>query len=280
MTVRSAALLAALAAGSAPAVAQDADYRPGSAFADGPDLPEMVVVPPGDFIMGSSQEERDALGVVPLFDSMESPRHKVAIGYRFAISRYEVTFAQWDACVADGGCNGYRPADEGWGRGRRPVINVHYGNAVSYVEWLRRKTGQRYRLPSEAEWEYAARAGTSSWFPFGNSADPAKANFGNNVGRTLPVGSYPPNAFGLHDMIGNVAEWTADCHHDGFAGAPADGSAWDAHLACPERNVRGSGWSLSGWTTRAAQRINDPIAQRNNHLGLRVVRDLPQPRPR
>ncbi|MCY1672218.1 formylglycine-generating enzyme family protein [Novosphingobium sp. SL115] len=280
MTARSARLCLTLAMLPVPALAQETAFHAGSAFADGPDYPEMVVVPPGDFIMGSSQEERDALGVVPLFDTMESPRHMVTIGYRFAISRYEVTFDQWDACVADGGCGGYRPADEGWGRGRRPVIHVHYGDAVSYVEWLSRKTGQRYRLPSEAEWEYGARAGTSTWFLYGDKADSAKANFGNTIGRTLPVGSYAPNAFGLHDMTGNVAEWTADCHHNGFAGAPVDGSAWDAALPCKERNVRGSGWSLSDWTTRAAQRINDPVKQRNSHLGLRVVRELPQPQPR
>jgi formylglycine-generating enzyme required for sulfatase activity len=251
-------------------------FRVGAAFSECRDCPEMVVVPPGSFSMGSSQEERDTLGVVPVFDKMESPQHKVTIRYRFAVSRYEITFDQWDACVADGGCNGYRPADEGWGRRRLPVIYIHYANAMSYVDWLSRKTGERYRLLSEAEWEYAARAGTSTWFLYGNAADPEKANFGEHVGRTMPVGSYAPNAFGLHDMTGNVAEWTADCHHDGFVGAPTDGSAWDAGLHCKERNVRGSGWSLIGWTTRAAQRINDPIGQNNNHLGMRVARELPQ----
>ncbi|WP_214200175.1 formylglycine-generating enzyme family protein [Novosphingobium profundi] len=251
-------------------------FRVGSAFADCRDCPEMVVVPAGEFVMGSSQEERDALGVVAKFDTMESPRHRVRIGYRFAVSRYEITFDQWDACVAEGGCEGYRPSDEGWGRGRRPVIHVDYAKARSYVAWLARKTGQPYRLLSEAEWEYAARAGTTTWFLYGNKADPEKANFGHNVGRTLPVGSYPPNAFGLYDMTGNVAEWTDDCHHESFVGAPDDGSAWDAAKACKERNVRGSGWSLLDWTTRAAQRINDPIGQENSHLGLRIARDLPQ----
>lgn len=249
--------------------------RAGAAFADCSDCPEMVVVPPGDFVMGSSQKERDALGVDPLFDRMESPQHKVTIGYSFAVSRYEITFDEWDACVADGGCAGYRPSDDAWGRGRRPVIHIDYANAMSYVEWLSRKTGQRYRLLSEAEWEYAARAGTTTWFIFGNAADPEKANFGNNLDRTVPVGSYPPNAFGLHEMTGNVAEWVADCHHDDFVGAPTDGSAWLTG-PCTQRNVRGAAWSLTSWTIRAAQRIGDPLDQNNNHLGMRVARELPR----
>lgn len=249
--------------------------RAGAAFSDCSECPEMVVVPPGSFVMGSSQEERDALGVDPLFDRMESPQHKVTIGHRFAVSRYEITFDQWDACVADGGCGGYRPADEGWGRGHRPVIHVNYADVMHYVGWISRKTGQRYRLLSEAEWEYAARAGTTTWFLFGNSADPEKANFGNRFDRTTPVGSYPPNLFGLHDMTGNVAEWVADCHHDDFVGAPADGSAWLTG-PCTLRNVRGAGWSLIDWTIRAAQRIGDPPKQRNSHLGMRLARELPQ----
>ncbi|GAB7555053.1 formylglycine-generating enzyme family protein [Novosphingobium sp. 11B] len=247
--------------------------RRGAAFSDCRDCPDMVVVPPGSFVMGSSQEERDALGVDPLFDKMESPRHKVTIAYSLAISRYEITFDQWDACVADGGCNGYRPPDEGWGRGRRPVIHVNYADVMSYIDWISRKTGAKYRLLSEAEWEYAARAGTSTWFVFGNVADHEKANFGNRLDRTAAVGSYPPNAFGLHDMTGNVAEWVADCHHDDFVGAPTDGSPWLTG-DCKLRNVRGAGWSLIDWTIRAAQRIGDPPQQRNSHLGMRIAREL------
>ena len=246
----------------------------GAAFEDGAGLPEMVVVGPGSFTMGSTAQERKALGVIAMFDHMEEPRHAVTIGYRFAVARYAVTFAQWDACVADGGCNGYRPDDAGWGRGRRPVINVNYGDAQAYVAWLRQKTGQPYRLLSEAEWEYAARAGTVTWYPWGNAPDPARANYGNNHDRTAPVGSYPPNAFGLHDMIANTAQWVGDCHHETYDGAPTDGSAWDADRPCALRNVRGGGWSLSGWSVRVAQRIGDPVAARNTHLGFRVARDL------
>jgi formylglycine-generating enzyme required for sulfatase activity len=247
----------------------------GAAFAKCRECPEMVVIPPGEFVMGSSQQERRALGVLAMFDKMEEPRHLVRIGYRYAVGRYAVTFDQWDACVADGGCAGYVPADAGWGRGRRPVINVNFADAQGYVAWLSKRTGQKYRLLSEAEWEYAGRAGTDTYYPFGNTIDPTKANYGNNLDRTTPVGSYPPNRFGLHDMTANVAQWVQDCHHDDYVGAPADGSAWVSG-PCTLRNVRGGGWSLSGWSVRVAQRIGDPPGARNDHLGFRVARDLPQ----
>jgi formylglycine-generating enzyme required for sulfatase activity len=248
--------------------------RVGSAFAECADCPEMVVIGPGRFTMGSTPKERRKLGVMAMFDKMEEPRHPVAVAKSFAVSRYAVTFAQWDACVADGGCGGYRPADAGWGRGRRPVINVSFADAQAYVAWLRQRTRQPYRLLSEAEWEYAGRAGTQTWYPFGNAIDPDKANYGNNHDRTSEVGSYAPNAFGLYDMTGNVAQWVEDCHHDDYVGAPADGSAWLTG-ECKLRNVRGGGWSLSGWSVRVAQRIGDPQGARNNHLGFRVARDLP-----
>ena len=261
-------LLLASAAASLPA------FRPASAFAECRDCPEMVVIPPGGFTMGSIAKERRTLKVLPMFDRMEQPRHRVTIAYRFAVARYAVTFDQWDACVDDHGCNGYRPDDAGWGRGRRPVINVNFADAEAYVAWLRHKTGRSYRLLSEAEWEYAGRAGTVSWYPFGNGIDPDKANYGNHLDRTTEVGSYPPNRFGLYDMTGNTAQWVADCHHDDYAGAPVDGSAWLSG-PCKLRNVRGGGWSLQGWSVRVAQRIGDPPDSRNTHLGFRVARDLP-----
>jgi formylglycine-generating enzyme required for sulfatase activity len=248
-----------------------------STLSDGPDLPEMVVLPAGTFAMGTTPEANRSVGVWPMFDAMEGPVHQVSIARRFAIGRYAVTFAQWDACVAGGGCNGYRPADEGWGRGRRPVVNVNYADALSYVAWLRQKTGQAYRLLSEAEWEYAARGGTTTPFYFGTRISHENANYGNFYDRTTPVGSYAPNGFGLYDMAGNTAQWVADCHHTSYAGAPTDGSAWIEGGDCTKRNVRGGGWSLSDWTLHVAQRIGDPPAQRNNHLGFRVARDVAQP---
>ncbi len=249
--------------------------RPGAAFAECSVCPEMVVIPAGSFVMGSTGKERRTLGVLAMFDKMEEPRRRVTIGYRLAVGRYSVTFDEWDACLADGGCNGYRPVDAGWGRGRRPVINVNYSDALTYIAWLSGKTGQRYRLLSEAEWEFAGRAGTSTWYPSGNRIGPDDANFGNHLDRTTEVGSYPPNRFGLYDMTANVAQWVADCHHDDYTGAPSDGSPWLSG-ECKLRNVRGGGWILSGWSVRIAQRIGDPPAARNSHLGFRVARELPQ----
>jgi formylglycine-generating enzyme required for sulfatase activity len=233
----------------------------------------MVVIPPGEFVMGSTQADRSRLGVLPQFDRMESPQHAVRIGYRFAVGRYSVTFAEWDACVAAGGCNGHVPDDRGWGRGRRPVINVNFADAQSYVQWLSRRTGQPYRLLSEAEWEYAARAGTTTAYYVGPDLDESQANFGKTRGQTTEVGTFAPNAFGLYDMTGNTAQWVADCHHESYEGAPADGSAWLTG-DCTLRNVRGGAWSLSRWSVRTAQRIGDPPAMRNDHLGFRVARDL------
>jgi formylglycine-generating enzyme required for sulfatase activity len=251
-------------------------YRAGSAFSDCAECPEMVVIPPGSFTMGSTPEEHKALGVMPIFKPMESPRHKVSFARKFAVARYSLTFAQWDACVADGGCGGYRPDDAGWGRGRQPVINVDFANATAYVAWLRRKTGLPYRLLSEAEWEYAGRGGTTGWWYFGNRIDPDKANYGKNRDRTAPVGSYPPNPFGLYDMTGNTAQWTQDCYHPNYSSAPSDGTAWVEGANCAVRNVRGGGWDLQRWSVRIAQRIGDPVKTSNTHLGFRVARDLPQ----
>ena len=241
-------------------------------FKDCAVCPQMVELPPGRYVMGSSQRERTQLGVPRLFDRMESPRHAVRIERPFAIGRFSVTFAQWDACVDDGGCDGYRPDDAGWGRGDRPVIFINWADSQSYLRWLSARTGRAYRLASEAEWEYAARAGSRTWYFFGNAIDHTKANY-DSPGGTLPVGSFAPNAFGLYDMTGNVAQWVQDCHHESYIGAPADGSAWLAG-DCNLRNVRGGAWSLHGWSVRTAQRIGDPVAMRNNHLGFRVAVDL------
>lgn len=270
--------VAAAATPAKTAVSRLPAFRPGSSFADCVGAcPEMVVIPPGSFTMGSTAEERKALGVVPMFDRMETPRHRVTIGYRFAVARTATTFEQWDACLADGGCGGYRPDDGGWGRGRRPVINVDFTHAQAYVAWLSAKTGQPYRLLSEAEWEYAARAGTTGWFYYGNAVTPENTAYEKHTDGPAPVGSYPPNPFGLYDMSGNTAQWVQDCYHNGFDGAPADGSPWLKDADCAVRNVRGGSWDMSAWTVRAAQRIGDPILTKNTHLGFRVARDLPRP---
>ena len=187
---------------SATASAQER-LKPGKTFRDCPECPEMVVIRAGSFMMGSPTSE-------PGRWEGEGPQHRVRIPQTFALGKYEVTFAEWDACMKTGGCK-HRLGDEGWGRGNQPVIDVDWDDAKAYVRWLSQKTGQAYRLPSEAEWEYATRAGTTTAFYFGNDINPRQANYGGNEGKTVAVGRYPANAFGLHDVHGNVWEWVEDC---------------------------------------------------------------------
>lgn len=252
-------------------------YEPGDTFRDCDDCPEMVVVPSGSFLMGSPEGEEAR-------EDIEGPQHRVTIAEPFAIGVYEVTFNEWDACVADGGCNGYLPDDEGWGRGRRPVINVSWENAQAYLDWLSSSTGMAYRLPSEAEWEYAARAGTTTPFHFGPTISTDQANHngtdtygsgqkGVRRGQTVQVGSFPANAFGLHDVHGNVWEWIEDCWNDRYAGAPANGTAWTSGY-CGQRVLRGGSWYNDSGDLRSANRY----ANYTNTLffsdGFRVARKL------
>jgi len=197
----------------------------------------------------------------------------VNIGYSFAVGVHEVTFAEWDACTAGGGCNGYSPDDEGWGRGNRPAINVSWEDAQLYVQWLSAKTGNRYRLLSESEWEYVARAGTTTAYHFGGSIASSQANLNYNEGKTVPVGSYPPNAFGLHDVHGNVWEWTHDCWNDNYQGAPNDGSAWQSG-DCRRRAMRGGSWLNRPGGLRSALRGGSAVGYRSSNYGFRVARTL------
>lgn len=237
--------------------------------------PQMVVLPPGIFTMGSPVSEAGRI-------EDEGPQRTVRIGYRLAMGRYEVTFAEWDACVADGGCNGYRPDDRGWGRGNRPVMNVSWNDAQAYVEWLNRKTGltgraDRYRLPSEAEWEYAARSGTSTAYSFGNDTGQLgqHAWFMDNANnRTQPVGGKRANAFGLHDMHGNVWEWVEDCWNESHSGAPSDGSARTTG-GCSFRVLRGGAGSGNPQLLRSANRDWGASGVRSDVLGFRLARTLP-----
>jgi formylglycine-generating enzyme required for sulfatase activity len=218
---------------------QERSLKPKDTFQECSKCPVMTVVPAGSFTMGSPDNE-------PGRDSTEGPQHTVTISQQFGVSKFEVTFAEWDACVAEGGCNGYKPGDRGWGRARRPVINVNWDDANAYVSWLAKKTGKPYRLLSEAEYEYGTRAGTTTVYPWGAGIKlngQAMANCGGcgsvwDGKETAPVGSFPPNAFGLYDMVGNVAEWTEDCGHDNYNGAPNDGSAWTSGN-CTVRVYRG-----------------------------------------
>ena len=246
---------------------------PGQRFVECADCPEMVVVPAGTFIMGSPKDEKG-------HEISEESQHKVSIR-RFAVSRTEVTFEQWDACHTLGGCD-YSPSDQGWGRDDRPVINVSWDDAQQFVAWLSRRTGRTYRLLAEAEWEYAARAGSQTAFFWGREIEKdgeAMANC-NGCGsqwdfkQTAPVGQFPPSAFGLHDMHGNVWEWTQDCVHGNYNGAPRDGAAWIEGGDCDRRVVRGGAWNVEALNVRAANRTGGSTVVRNNGLGFRVGRTL------
>ena len=256
---------------------RDGVPRVGERFRDCAQCPEMVVVPAGSFLMGSPESEWEPW---VRYDD-ERPAHRVTIAVSFAVGVYEVTFAEWDACKADGGCSA-SPYDQGWGRGQRPVVSVRWDDAQEYVRWLSAKTGKRYRLPSESEWEYTARAGTRTPFHTGATISTAQANYdGDHVygsGRkgvdreqTVPVGEFGPNEWGLHDVHGNVWEWTEDCWNGSYEGAPADGSPW-TRGDCDVRVIRGGSWENPPSASRSASRARSHRATRNGDLGFRVVR--------
>jgi formylglycine-generating enzyme required for sulfatase activity len=235
--------------------------RPGETFRDCPECPEMVVLPAGEFIMGSNE-----------FDN-ERPPHKVTIGQPFAVGKYEVTFAEWEACVADVGCANRTPDDEGWGKGRRPVINVSWNDAKHYVAWLSRKTGKTYRLLTEAEWEYSARAGTATKYAFGDTITNRHARL--SASGTVEVGSFQPNKFGLHDMHGNVLEWCEDNWHTDYRDAPNDGSAWYSGRTSLQRVLRGGSWyDKYPAFLRSSSRTTHPSPNRDYTVGFRVASTL------
>ena len=269
----------------------------GEVFRDCAQCPEMVVVPAGEFLMGSPESEAWRA-------DDEGPVHLVRIAAPFAVGVYEVTFAQWDACEQDGGCRGHKPDDEGRGRGRRPVEHMSWEDAQAYVGWLSEKTGRRYRLPSESEWEYAARAGSRTSRPWGgsesgqcrhaNGADAAFKRHREEMSRMIsgvknmtvalcddghatsaPVGRFKANAWGLHDVLGNVWEWTKDCWNDSYAGAPADGGAWRSG-GCSHSVLRGGSWYNGPRYLRSANRYRFIINPYNRQrgFGFRVVRML------
>ena len=207
----------------------------------------------------------------------EKPPHEVHIDKPIAVGRYEITFDEWEGCVKDGGCvKNKTPNDEGWGRARHPVINISWNDAREYVDWLSRKTGKTYRLLSEAEWEYAARAGTTSKYAFGDTLNAKQAKFSGGkqgIGETVEVGSFPPNNWGLYDMHGNVWEWVEDCYAPDYAGAPTDGSA-RVGPGCGAHALRGGSWDYAPADLRSAVRYHLPAIYRVDEIGFRVAREL------
>ena len=298
---RSALLLLALGAsaqllGQALGISDNA-RAPGQTFTDCRHCPEMIVLPAGEFLMGSPPDEPERRD--------NEPQHQVTIPRPFAMSTTPVTWNQWEACVRDRWCEGaaideaLRTNPDGtangdyrdWGRGTRPVVGVSWYDAQHFVGWLNWKTGQddAYRLPSEAEWEYAARAGTTTAFPWGDMLDFNYGNFGLRghelggkaegrdtwVDETSPVASFPANAFGLYDMHGNIFEWTQDCYEENFAHASADGSA-NTEGNCANRVFRSGTFVSNPYMQRSARRgAPYPATLRGrNYLGFRVAKTL------
>ncbi|MEM6625114.1 MAG: formylglycine-generating enzyme family protein [Pseudomonadota bacterium] len=289
----------------APVLPKGAVPPPRSMFRDCADCPEMLVVPPGAFLMGSPEDEEGR-------DPDEGPQRDVRIDYPFAAARFETTLAEFQrfmketghapagGCVADSNGDGLL-SDEpeaNWSNtgfeqsDAQPAACVSWNDAQAYVHWLSRKTGETYRLLSEAEWEYAARAGTTSAYFWGSSADAgcaymngadatAKRSYpgwttvscDDGYLNTSPVGSFNANAFGLYDMTGNVSEWTEDCWNESYSGAPINGSAWISG-ECSRRVLRGGSWSGYPRSLRSALRGWNSTSDRYDHVGFRVARTL------
>lgn len=255
----------------------------GEQFRDLAIAPEMVIVPAGSFMMGAPMDE------IGRADS-EGPQHKVSLPAPFAVSRFAVTFADWDAAQAHPdwqrltGLDPRQPADYGWGRGHLPVINVSWEDARAYCVWLSAITGQSYRLPSEAEWEYVARAGTTTPFWWGAEISTEQANYDGNhtygAGtkgqfrqRIVPVDSFKPNPWGLYQVHGNVWEWCQDDWHRNYEGAPTDGLVW-LNVSDVSRVLRGGSWGDAPKYLRAALRFRDLPDRRDGPVGFRLVRTL------
>ncbi len=265
-------------------MAPDDGFRigPGARFRDCERCPEMVVIPPGSFKMGSPEDERGR-------SSDEGPAHEVSIPHPFAIGRFEITIAQWEACVDAGVCSPL-PDDRRGGRDDRPAVNVNWRDTQQYIGWLNELSGKTYRLPSEAEWEYSARGGTASpryWAErevacaFANVYDIS----GQRVHQfdwphftcidasatTASVGAFRANPYGLHDMLGNVWEWAQDCWNERYDNAPVDGGP-NLKGDCGRRIVRGGSWKNVAWATRSAFRGWQGVNDRVDANGFRVAR--------
>ena len=264
-----------------PRIGAPGEIVPGRVVRDCDVCPELVVLPRGAYLMGSAEGDAD-----------ERPIHQIAVGRAFAIGKHEVTFDQWQACADAGGCQ-HNPYDEGWGQGARPVINVNWHDARAYTKWLSKKTGRNYRLPTEAEWEYAARAGATNSRSMGRNYRRA-CLFGNVADRemsrsysgrsthdctdkyveTAPVGKYRPNAFGIHDMLGNVWEWVGDCYNPNtYASSSGRVTLVGAMTSSCDRIIRGGSWGSGPGEVRPGNRDPFHASGRANDVGIRVVRE-------
>ena len=245
-----------------PLAGCDDTMEPGAVFKDCKTCPEMVVIPAGSFKMGGKGHP------------WEKPVHGVKIGYSFAVGKYEVTQVNWYAVMKDRNPSEFKGSF-------RPVENVSWEDAKSFIKKLSEQTGKEYRLLSESEWEYMARAGSTTEYPWGDEIDSSKAKYdsedGSKIG-TVPVGSYSANAFGVHDTAGNVREWVEDCKHKGYKDAPTDGSAWlsENEGNCKERVLRGGSWGNDDTGLRSAARNWGDAAVRSNGIGFRIARTLSQ----
>jgi formylglycine-generating enzyme required for sulfatase activity len=252
--------------------------------------PKLVVIPAGSFLMGSPEDERDRNDNEDDQEGHGGAQVLVTIEQPFAAGRTEVTWAEWQACVDEGGCEGAGPEEAGgamdWGKGNRPVINVSWDDAKTYVAWLSQKTGHAYRLLSEAEWEYAARAGTTTRFWFGDDITAREASFASSCSGvpatkacapdsagTRVVGSYPPSGFGFYDIYGNVWEWVEDCYVPSYADTSRDGSAY-APESCARRVLRGGSWFNKPKFLRSAGRGANEPHSRFKVIGFRISRTL------
>lgn len=252
-------------------IAAERALTAGDVFAEcAADCPQMIVVPAGQFVMGSAASERG-------HDAAEEPEHIVTIPAPFAVSKFEVTFAEWDNCVEHGDCAA-NVSDSGLGRGNQPVINVAWGDAKQYVAWLSHVTRKTYRLLSEAEWEYAARAGTQTAYYWGNSIGTGNASCEGcgsrwDVKQPAPVGAFAPNAFGLYDMEGNVWQYLEDCFHPNYDGAPKDGSAWLSN-DCTSHILRAGAYLSLPKYLRNANRVRPANSEKGTAIGFRIARTL------
>lgn len=241
--------------------------QPGRVFQEEENAPEMVIIPSGEFMMGSDQDAGN-----------EQPRHRVTITRPFALSRFAVTFEQWDYCVAMGGST-HQPDDNGWGRGKQPVVNVSWTHANEFAAWLSSMTGAKYRLPTEAEWEFAARARSTSNYWWGDDIGKGNANCyscGSKWDKTQPalVGSFPPNSFGLHEILGNVMTWIGDDWIGTYRGAPMDGTAYKAERFCGLKPVRGGSYASLPWSLRCSNRQGYFMDFHSTLIGFRIARSI------